>query len=61
MKNIKDTTWDERAARYNELKKYRRDALIAYIKAKIALDKIDLELTQIENADNGHFIEMEDE
>lgn len=48
MKNIKDTTWDERAARYNELKKYRRDALIAYIKAKIALDKIDLELTQIE-------------
>jgi hypothetical protein len=41
-----------------ELKKYRRDALIAYIKAKIALDKIDLELTQIENANNGHFIEI---
>lgn len=61
MKNIKDTTWNERAARHNELKKYRRDALIAYIKAKIALDKIDLELTQIENANNGHFIEIEDE
>ena len=24
MKNIKDTTWNERAARHNELKKYRR-------------------------------------
>lgn len=60
MKNIKDTTWEERAARHNELKKYRREVLIAYIKAKIALDKIDLELTQIENADNGHFIEIGD-
>lgn len=60
MKNIKDTTLEERAIRYNELKKYRRDAFIAYIKVKIALDKIDLELTQIENANNGHFIEIGD-
>ena len=60
MKNIKDTTLEERTARYNELQKYRKDALIAYIKAKIALNKIDLELTQIENANNGHFIEIGD-
>lgn len=59
MKNIKDTTWEERDARFEELKKKRKVAVAAYIKARRELREIDLEMVQIENANNGHFIEIE--
>lgn len=59
MKNIKDTTLEERNNRMEELKKERKLAVAAYVKAKIALDKIDLEMAQITQANNGHFIEYE--
>lgn len=49
MKNIKDTTREE-----------RKLAVAAYIKARVALDRIDLEMAQITQANNGHFIEYGD-
>ena len=59
MKNIKDTTREERDNRLKELKKKRRVAVAAYIKAKSELRMIDLEMAQIETANNtGHFIEI---
>lgn len=59
MKNIKDTTREQRDSRLEELKKKRRMAVAAYIKAKSELRMIDLEMTQIETANNtGHFIEI---
>lgn len=59
MKNIKNTTREERDNRLEELKKKRKIAVAAYIKAKAELGKIDLEMAQIETANNtGHFIEI---
>jgi len=58
MKNIKNTTQEERNARFEELKKQRRNIVAEYIKIKRQLLEIDMELNQIENANNGHFIEM---
>lgn len=59
MKNIKNTTREERNNRMEELKKERKLAVAAYIKARVALDRIDLEMAQITQANNGHFIEYE--
>lgn len=61
MKNIKDTTQEERNARFEELKKQRRKAVAEYIRAKNQLLAIDMEMNQIENANNGHFIEIKGE
>lgn len=59
MKNIKDTTREERDNRLEELKKERKEAHRAYLKAKYALLEINLEIAQIETANNtGHFIEI---
>lgn len=58
MKNIKNTTQAERNARFKELKKQRRKIVSEYIKIKGQLLEIDMEMNQIENANNGHFIEM---
>lgn len=58
MKNIKDTTQEERNARFEELKKQRRNIVAEYIRIKNQLLAIDMEMNQIENANNGHFIEM---
>lgn len=58
MKNIKNTTQVERNARFKELKKQRRKIVSEYIKIKGQLLEIDMEMNQIENANNGHFIEM---
>ena len=58
MKNIKNTTQAERNARMKELKKQRRTIVSEYIKIKNQLLEIDMEMNQIENANNGHFIEM---
>lgn len=60
MKNIKDTTREERNNRMEELKKERKLAVAAYVKARVALDRIDLEMAQITQANNGHFIEYGD-
>ena len=61
MKNIKNTTQEERDARFEELKKQRRKVVAEYIKIKRQLLEIDMELNQIENANNGHFIEIKGE
>lgn len=58
MKDIKNTTQAERNARFKELKKQRRKIVSEYIKIKGQLLEIDMEMNQIENANNGHFIEM---
>lgn len=58
MKNIKNTTQEERDTRFKELKKQRRKVVAEYIRAKNQLLAIDMEMNQIENANNGHFIEM---
>lgn len=58
MKDIKNTTQAERNARFKELKKQRRRIVSEYIKIKGQLLEIDMEMNQIENANNGHFIEM---
>lgn len=58
MKNIKNTTQEERDARFEELKKQRRNIVAEYIRIKRQLLEIDMELNQIENANNGHFFEM---
>lgn len=58
MKNIKNTTQTERDTRFEELKKKRKVAVAAYIKARRELREIDLEMVQIENANAGHFIEI---
>lgn len=58
MKNIKNTTQEERNARFEELKKQRRTVVAEYIRIKNQLLAIDMEMNQIENANNGHFIEM---
>lgn len=58
MKNIKNTTQEERDARFEELKKQRRNIVAEYIRIKRQLLEIDMELNQIENANNGHFIEI---
>jgi len=61
MKNIKNTTQEERNARFEELKKQRRNIVAEYIRIKRQLLEIDMELNQIENANNGHFIEIKGE
>jgi hypothetical protein len=61
MKNIKNTTQEERDARFEELKKQRRNIVAEYIRIKRQLLEIDMELNQIENANNGHFIEIKGE
>lgn len=61
MKNIKNTTQKERDARFEELKKQRRNIVAEYIRIKRQLLEIDMELNQIENANNGHFIEIKGE
>lgn len=61
MKNIKNTTQVERNARFEELKKQRRKVVAEYIRIKRQLLEIDMELNQIENANNGHFIEIKGE
>ena len=61
MKNIKNTTKEERDIRFEELKKQRRKVVAQYIKFKRQLLTIDMELNQIENANNGHFIEIKGE
>ena len=61
MKNIKNTTQVERDARFEELKKQRRKVVAEYIRIKRQLLEIDMELNQIENANNGHFIEIKGE
>lgn len=61
MKNIKNTTQKERDARFKELKKQRRNIVAEYIKIKNQLLAIDMEMNQIENANNGHFIEIKGE
>lgn len=61
MKNIKNTTQEERDARFEELKRQRRKVVAEYIKIKRQLLEIDMELNQIENANNGHFIEIKGE
>lgn len=61
MKNIKNTTQEERNARFEELKKKRRNIISEYIKIKNQILEIDLEMCQIENANNGHFIEIKGE
>lgn len=58
MKDIKNTTQVERDARIKELKKQRRSIVSEYIKIKNQLREIDMEMNQIENANNGHFFEM---
>ena len=58
MKNIKNTTQEERDVRFEELKKQRRNIVAEYIRIKNQLLAIDMEMNQIENANNGHFIEM---
>lgn len=58
MKDIKNTTQAERNARFKELKKQRRNIVSEYIKIKNQLREIDMEMNQIENANNGHFFEM---
>ena len=58
MKNIKNTTQEERDVRFEELKKQKRNAFAEYIRIKNQLLAIDMEMNQIENANNGHFIEM---
>lgn len=60
MKNIKNTTQAERDTRFEELKKQRRVLVAEYIKIKRHLLTIDMELNQIENANNGHFFEYEE-
>lgn len=61
MKDIKNTTQAERNARFEELKKQRRNIVAEYIRIKRQLFEIDMELNQIENANNGHFIEIKGE
>lgn len=61
MKDIKNTTQAERNARFKELKKQRRNIVSEYIKIKNQLREIDMEMNQIKNADNGHFIEIEED
>lgn len=61
MKNIKNTTQEERDARFEELKKQRRNIVAEYIRIKRQLFEIDMEMNQIENANNGHFIEIKGE
>ena len=61
MKNIKNTTQEERNVRFEELKKQRRKVVAEYIRIKRQLLEIDMELNQIENANNGHFIEIKGE
>ena len=61
MKNIKNTTQEERNTRFEELKKQRRKVVAEYIRIKHQLLEIDMELNQIENANNGHFIEIKGE
>ena len=61
MKNIKNTTQAERDTRFEELKKQRRKVVAESIKIKHQLLEIDMELNQIENANNGHFIEIKGE
>lgn len=58
MKNIKNTTQADRNARFEELKRQRRNIVSEYIRIKNQLLEIDMEMNQIENANNGHFIEM---
>jgi len=58
MKDIKNTTQAERDTRFEELKKQRRKVVAEYIRIKNQLLAIDMEMNQIENANNGHFIEM---
>jgi uncharacterized protein YPO0396 len=58
MKDIKNTTQAERNARVKELKRQRRSIVSEYIKIKNQLREIDMEMNQIENANNGHFFEM---
>lgn len=58
MKNIKNTTQAERDTRFEELKKQRRKVVAEYIRIKNQLLAIDMEMNQIENANNGHFIEI---
>ena len=58
MKDIKNTTQAERNARIKELKRQRRNIVSEYIKIKNQLREIDMEMNQIENANNGHFFEM---
>lgn len=59
MKNIKDTTREERDNRLKELKEKRKEIFRAYLKAKLDLSGIDMEIQQIEIANNtGHFIEI---
>lgn len=58
MKDIKNTTQAERNARIKELKRQRRSIVSEYIKIKNQLREIDMEMNQIENANNGHFFEM---
>ena len=61
MKNIKNTTQEERDVRFEELKKQRRKVVAEYIRIKNQLLAIDMEINQIENANNGHFIEIKGE
>lgn len=61
MKNIKTTTKEEKDVRFEELKKQRRKVVAEYIRIKNQLLAIDIELNQIENANNGHFIEIKGE
>lgn len=61
MKNIKNTTQVERDVRFEELKKQRRKVVAEYIRIKNQLLAIDMEMNQIENANNGHFIEIKGE
>ena len=59
MKNIKNTTKKERDNRLKELEEKRKEVYRAYLKAKIDLRVIDMEILQIETANNtGHFIEI---
>lgn len=58
---MKNTTQAERDTRFEELKKQRRKVVAEYIKIKNQLLAIDMEMNQIENANNGHFIEIKGE
>ena len=60
MKNIRNTTKEERDARLERLKEQRKKVLREYIKFKRQLLELDMEILQIEQASVGHFIEYEE-
>ena len=60
MKNIKNTKREERDARLERFKKQRKKVLREYVKFKRQLLKLDMEILQIEQANEGHFFEYEE-